>query len=205
MLLLSTCSIVCHWHVLHKVCGLKWIHISVDRNRPYTSESLLFFQGVFNRETQWDQTGSFSLFIIQVNFLYSNILRIGKTELNLSVRACTHPLSCFPGMWTLKRDFFRMIRWANILDVRKSPIGLNLCLFRRPYWSSAAPTTARSLHLPRSNTESAPKPLISQSLPVAAQTWWADLKADCFEARVHLSLQRLVVRQILETCFALCI
>lgn len=49
--LLSTCSIVSHWHVLHKVCGLKnEIHISVDRNRPYTSESLLFFQGVFNRD-----------------------------------------------------------------------------------------------------------------------------------------------------------
>lgn len=32
-----------------------------------------------------------------------------------------------------EKGFFRMIRRANVLDVRKSPIGLNLCLFRRPY------------------------------------------------------------------------
>lgn len=131
--------------------------------------------------TEWDQTGSFSLFIIQVNLLYSNILRIGKAELNLCVSACTHPLPCFP-IWDMdsEKGFFRMIRWANFLDVRKSPIGSDLCLFRRPYWSSAAPTTARNSRLPRSNMDSAPKPLIPQSLPVAAQTWWADLKAGCF-------------------------
>lgn len=121
--------------------------------------------------TEWDQTGSFSLFIIQVNLLYSNILRIGKAELNLCVSACTHPLPCFP-IWDMdsEKGFFRMICWANFLDVRKSPIGSDLCLFRRPYWSSAAPTTARNSRLPRSNMDSAPKPLIPQSLPVAAQT-----------------------------------
>lgn len=147
---------------------------SVDRNRP-TSESVLFLQGVFNR-VRSDRLVLFSSF---------KLIYCIPTSSALAKRSwiCvwTQPLPCFP-IWDMdsEKGFFRMIRWANFLDVRRSPMGSDLCLFRRPYWSSAAPTTARNSRLPRSNMDLALKPLIPQSLPVAAQTWRADLKAGCF-------------------------